>query len=93
MRIILCAGKEGRAVLVGDVEEAPVAGQAVTMANARMVLEWSAACGGLLGLAAHGPKPGTRITARAELVYETVWQEWVKISEATAQEFEKWPEC
>jgi hypothetical protein len=94
MTIILCAGQNGRAVLVGDVPRRPVAGKPVTLKNARMVLYWDAACGGLLGLAANGPKgEDTRITHAVEETTETVWQEWTKVSTRAARELKKWPAC
>ncbi len=93
MKIILCAGKNGRAVLIGDVPRAPTAGKPVTLKSARMVLHWSEKCGGLLGLAAGGPKPGTRITAAVPRVCETVWQEWVEMTADAAAGVDRWEAC
>ncbi len=93
MKIILCAGENGRAVLIGEVGRAPSPGKAITLKNARMVLSWSAECGGLLGLAAAGPKTTTRITAAVPRVCETVWQEWVEMTKTAAEEVAKWPAC
>ena len=89
--IILCCGANGRAVIFGRVETDPVPGQPVTLHGARMVLYWSAECGGLLGLAAWGPKTTTRITHAVPFVTETVWQEVVGVSETAAAEMDRWP--
>lgn len=89
--IILCAGTSGRAVLCGYVDELPVAGEPVLLHNARMVLRWDAACGGLLGLAAGGPRGDTRITAAVPRTLETVWQEWVEVAEAAVGGINAWP--
>jgi hypothetical protein len=89
MKIILCAGSNGRAVLIGDVAGEPVPGEPVEMTTARMVLYWDVPCGGLLGLAARGPKGDTRITAPVSRLVETVWQEWVTVDAAEA--VDAWP--
>ena len=93
IRILLCAGQNGRCVLVGDVDQYPTPGQPVTLYNARMVLRWSAECGGLLGLAVNGPKTTTRITAAVPRTTETVWQEVCEVTAKAAEEIDKWPAC
>ena len=93
MKIILCAGANGRAVLIGDVPRAPTPGKPVTLKNARMVLYWSEECGGLLGLAAGGPKKGTRITAAVPRTCETVWQEWTEMTSDAAAGVDQWDAC
>ncbi len=90
MRIMLCCGENGRAVIVGDVEAEPVAGEPVDLRDARMVLRWDAACGGLLGLAATGPRGDTRITHAVPRTVETRWQEWVEVTPAAAAEIDGW---
>jgi len=92
-RIILCTGNNGRAVLIGDVAKEPKAGEPVTLTRARMVLYWDAQCGGLLGLAANGPKGGTRITASVSKTVATKWQEWCSVSATSAKEIDSWPAC
>lgn len=91
--IILCCGANGRAVLVGDVESDPVAGQPVKLHNARMLLYWARECGGLLGLAAKGPRGATRITHAVPAVTETVWQEFIETTTAGALAIREWPAC
>ena len=56
-----------------------------------MIIYWSATCGGLLGLAARGPRDGTRITAAVEIITETVWQEWIAVAPEAATAIEGWP--
>lgn len=90
-RIILCAGQNGRAIIVGDVEKEPVPGEPVRQTDARMVLRWAAECGGLFGLAAEGPKGDTRITHAVSTNVETVWQEWCTVSDKAAKAIDKWP--
>ncbi len=92
-RIILCCGANGRAVIIGDVDKKPVKGQAVTLHNARMVLYWHERCGGLLGMAANGPRGSTRITAAIPWTTETVWQEACAVSAKAAKEIDAWPAC
>jgi hypothetical protein len=89
--IILCAGQHGRAVLYGYVDSMPRKGDAVTLHDARMVLYWDAQCGGLLGLAAQGPKGATRITHAVPSTMSTVWTEWVAVPPEAAKELDAWP--
>jgi hypothetical protein len=91
--IILCAGQHGRAVLYGYVRSMPRKGDAVTLHDARMVLYWDAQCGGLLGLAAQGPKGATRITHAVPSLLSTEWQEWVEVTPAASKELDRWPAC
>ncbi len=93
MKIVLCCGDNGRAVIVGNVKALPTKGDPVRLTRARMVLYWARECGGLLGLAASGPKGKTRITAEVSTLVETVWQECVAVSPAAAKEIDKWPAC
>lgn len=91
--IILCCGANGRAVVIGTVDQDPVPGKAVHLRDARMVLYWDAECGGLLGLAARGPRGKTRITHAVPVVCETVWQEWIALTAEAAEEVAAWPAC
>lgn len=92
MRIILCCGEHGRGILIGEVEAAPNPGQPVELRDARMVLRWHEDCGGLLGLAARGPRnEWTRITCAVPRVVETVWREWVEVTPVAAEEIDRWP--
>ena len=89
--IVLCCGEYGRAVVIGRVTSDPVPGEAVRLADARMVLYWAAECGGLLGLAARGPRGSTRITHAVPRLVETRWQEWVEVAAGAAEEVDQWP--
>lgn len=91
--IILCAGENGRAVIYGSVEKLPVSGQPVTLRDARMVVYWSAECGGLFGLAANGPKTSTRITRPVPSTCETRWQEYVEVAPEAAAAIDGWTSC
>lgn len=91
--IILCCGASGRAVVFGHVSKWPEKGEPVTLHNARMILYWSSACGGLFGLAANGPRENTRITPSIGKTTETVWQEVVEVSAAAAKALDEWPSC
>lgn len=93
MNIILCCGKDGRAVIFGRVEAEPVPGDPVRVLDARMVLYWDRVCGGLLGLASGGPSGGTRITAPVTVLVETVWQEWLAVSDEAAEKLYSWEPC
>lgn len=89
--IILCAGARGQAVIVGWVDKMPRPGEAVTLFNARMILLWDAACGGLFGLASDGPAGDTRLTTTVSETTETVWQETVSVSEQAMIKIQEWP--
>ena len=91
--VIVCCGTNGRAVLYGRCDGEPVAGQPIRLKGARMVLYWSQACGGLLGLAANGPKKGTRITAAVAEHGDECARQWVSVSGAAAKAIESWPAC
>ena len=89
--IILCATEHGRAVVYGRVEREPVSGEPVTLHGARMVLTWSAECGGLFGLAARGPQTSTRITHAIDRTTATRWTEWLSVSTEAAVALDGWP--
>jgi len=92
-KIILCCGPNGRAVIIGNVEADPVPGEPVHLTDARMVLYWSSDCGGLLGLAARGPRGSTRITVSVPSITETSWQECICLTEVAAKKVDQWPSC
>lgn len=87
---IVCCGPNGRAVLVGRSETEPIAGQAFSLMDARMVLYWDRACGGLLGLAAKGPKGDTRITAAVRRHGDECARQWLEVSDAAAAAIDGW---
>ena len=93
MMWMLCAGSQGRAIVIGEVDSDPVVGQPVRLRDARMVLYWSTACGGLLGLAGRGPREGARITAPVPEVIESTWQTAIRLSAEAAAAVRSWPEC
>lgn len=86
--IILCAGANGRALVYGYSDAEPVPGEPVHLTDARMVLYYPS--GGTFGLAAEGPPAGSRVTSAVAVVVETVWQEWLCVSEAAAEVFDGW---
>jgi hypothetical protein len=88
---IVCCGREGRAVLIGESDNQPVAGQSLLLKNARMVLYWDAECGGLLGLAAGGPKGKTRITRSVSVLEDSYVNSWVEVSDQAREEINQWP--
>lgn len=93
MMYLVCCGTNGRAVLVGESDTEPVAGQPIVLNNARMVLYWDAECGGLLGLAANGPKGKTRITAAVTRHGDECVKQWVSVSNEAKEAIEKWKAC
>ena len=90
MRILLCGGKVGRAVVYGIVDKMPEPGQKVELRDARMVLRWDEKCGGLFGLAKNGPKDDTRITCSINVVTDTCRQALIVSPEAEAA-IDAWP--
>lgn len=90
---LVCCGTNGRAVLVGESDVEPVAGQPITLSNARMVLYWDAECGGLLGLAANGPKGKTRITAAVARHGDECVRQWVLVSDSAREAINAWKIC
>lgn len=88
---IVCCGTNGRAVIVGECESAPVVGQPITLLNARMVLYWPTACGGLFGLAASGPKDGLRLTESVEATATEAVRQWLILPDTVAEQMRAWP--
>ncbi len=88
---IICGGATGRAVIFGWLDAEPVAGQPVVIHDARMILYWSAECGGLLGLASKGPQTTTRITSAVARVTDTCRQSLTIDDPAVAEKFATWP--
>jgi len=89
---IMCTGESGRAVIYGYCEAEPVAGVPVVLHRARMVLYWSAACGGLLGLAARGPQEGTRLTSSVDRTGTDAVRQWLTVSPEAAAALDAYPE-
>lgn len=87
---IVCCGSNGRAVIYGKSEVEPVAGQPVQLIDARMVLYWDAACGGLFGLAAGGPKGATRITAAVPRHGDEAVRQWFSVTPEAAALIDGW---
>ena len=87
---ICCFGTNGRAVIIGESDVEPIAGQPITLTNARMVLYWSAECGGLLGLASNGPKTGTRITHAVSRHGDECVRQWLRVSDESAAAIREW---
>lgn len=90
---LVCCGTNGRAVLIGESDTEPVAGQPIRMTNVRMVLYWDAQCGGLLGLAASGPKGNTRITRTVEAHGDECVRQWVSVSPEAQEAIRQWKAC
>ncbi len=90
---IVCCGTNGRAVLIGESEAQPEAGKPIELTNARMVLYWDSACGGLLGLASNGPKGSTRITASVSKHGDECVKQWVAVSPQARKEIDSWKPC
>ena len=87
---IVCCGTNGRAVLYGRCETEPVAGQPIRLVDARMVLYWDRACGGLLGLAAKGPKGDTRITSAVPSHGDECVRQWLECTPEAAAAIDAW---
>ena len=88
-QIILCAGKDGRALVYGTVETLPEPGQPVELTDACMVIYYPS--GGAFGLAVVGPPSGSKVTRSVPLVVETVWQEYMLCKPAAVNAFEAAP--
>lgn len=88
---IICGGSEnGRAAIFGWCKNEPVPGQPVQLFNAQMVLYWSEQCGGLFGLAAAGPRSGTRITKPVRYVADKFCTQVISVSDEAAKAFAEW---
>jgi len=87
---IICGGQTGRAVIYGYVDRLPDPDESVRIHNARMVLYWPPECGGLLGLAAGGPKDGLRLTRAVGEVTDTCRQ-GVAVTVTAAAALDEWP--
>jgi len=88
--VIVCGGATGRAVIYGYVDAMPQAEQIVTIYDARMVLYWPSACGGLFGLSAKGAREGLRLTSPLASVSDTARQVLAVVPEAAAS-LDGWP--
>ena len=89
---IICGGATGRAVVFGYVDALPEVNAAVSIHDARMVLYWPAACGGLFGLAANGPKTGLRLTKRLDEVRD-IARQVLTVTEDAATALAGWPDA
>jgi hypothetical protein len=89
--VIVCCGTNGRCVVLGECESEPVPGAPITLHSARMVLYWPRACGGLFGLATHGPKDGLRLTSTVSKTATESVRQWLAISEEAAKGLRDWP--
>lgn len=88
---IVCCGTNGRAVIVGECEHEPVCGEPIKLRNARMVLYWPAACGGLFGLATDGPRDGLRLTQPVDTTATEVVRQWLTVSDESVEQLRQWP--
>lgn len=88
---IICTGTSGRAVVYGYSETEPVPGNPFHLKRARMVISWSAECGGLLGLAKKGPQTSTRLTAIVSETGGDDVKQWVAVDASEAMD--AWPAC
>lgn len=89
--VIVCCGTNGRCVVFGECEAEPVTGEPITLRNAQMVLYWPAACGGLFGLAAKGPRDGLRLTHAVDKTATESVRQWLSVSDEIADALAKWP--
>ena len=88
---IVCTGTSGRAVVLGDADSEPEVGGPFRLTDSRMVLYWSGECGGLLGLAAMGPKTTTRLTHTVMATSSAVAHQVIPVSEEVAELIRAWP--
>ena len=88
---IVCCGTNGRAVIVGECEHEPVCGEPIRIRDARMILYWPSACGGLFGLAAKGPRDGLRLTESVESTAAEAVRQWLTVSDDVAAQLREWP--
>ncbi len=86
--IVLCCGEKGRGLVYGYVEQEPKPGQPVRLERARMVIYYPS--GGTFGLASDGPPEDSRVTHAVSATVETVWQEWLAVSDKAARAFDGW---
>ena len=89
--VIVCCGTNGRCVVFGHCESEPEVGQPITLHKARMVLYWPAACGGLFGLAANGPRDGLKLTDAVAVTATEVVRQWLSVSDEAADQMDAWP--
>lgn len=88
MKIILCAGENGRALIYGTVEKEPVPGKPVRLTDARMIIYYPS--GGAFGLASDGPPKDSRVTKAIPLTVETRWQEFMAVTDKASEAFDGW---
>jgi len=88
--VLVCGGKTGRAVLVGYTREPITVGEPYTLHNARMLIYWPSACGGLLGFAQDGPKAGTRLSRTVDEVSDAIAHQVMPLSAEVMTAIEEW---
>lgn len=87
---IVTVGEPDRCVVYGHSTKPIKSGDSPKLTKARMVLRWDAACGGLFGLAANGPKADTRLTD-AVTTGPGVVARVIEVPTKAAKEMDKWP--
>lgn len=90
---ILCVGQHGRCVIFGYCDGTPEPGERPLVERPRMVLRWPAACGGLFGLAANGPKEGLQLTAEVHAHKVPPVDAAIPVTAEVAAALQEWPEA
>jgi hypothetical protein len=80
---IVCCGANGRCVIVGDTDTEPIQGEPCRIENARMILYWSG--GGLLGMAANGPREGSKLTSEVPVTVTSPVTEWIAVTDIASE--------
>jgi len=60
--VVITTDKDRRGVFFGELESYDADKQYAVLKDAQLAVYWSAATKGVLGLAAHGPQKGSRIS-------------------------------
>lgn len=89
MPYIVCCGTNGRCVVYGYSETEPEQAQPARLHDARMIVRWTE--NGLLGVAAEGPRDGSRITSAVATTVTSPVTEWVAVSAEAAERIDAWP--
>lgn len=66
--VVVTTGEGRRGVFFGELVEADIAAGTCVLRSAQMAVYWSSETHGVVGLAAHGPQHGSRITPQAPLL-------------------------
>lgn len=91
MRVVICGGKRGNAIIYCHVNEFPTPGDKVEMSDARMVLRIDKKCGGLFGFTQKGPIGKTWITCAVPKVIDTCRQA-LSVSDEAIRKIDSWPD-